>query len=71
MGFGQNIFIENHFFQAYQIFLWCKTYYGKKLKYMKKMFFDKQILTKTNLRVKIWKNLQHQVKSPIMWTFLA
>ena len=60
------------FFHAFQLFSYmCKRYYSKKSKYMKKMLFDKCILTKTHLRVKIWKNIQHQVKSPIMWTFLV
>ena len=31
----------------------------------------KCILTKIHLRVKIKKNFQHQVKSPLVWTFLA
>ena len=40
-------------------------------KYMKRTIFEKCILTKSHLRVMIWKKIQHQVKSPIVWTFLA
>ena len=49
----------------------CKRYYSKKSKHMKNTILDKRILTKTHLRVMIWKNFKHHPKSPIVWTFLA
>ena len=63
---------KNHPIHAFQLFSYmCKRYYSKKSKCMKKTICDMRILTKTHLRVMIRKNFQHQVKSPIVWTFLA
>ena len=72
VDFCQDALFKNRLFHVFQLFSYIgKRYYSKKSKYMKKIIFDKRILTKTYLKVVIRKNFQHQVKSPIVWTFLA